>query len=200
MSQHGILNVIQFKVFVVFIETHCLLHYLLLFYSHFIFFHLRCSSLTTTIYQVNNCVVISVCLFASWTVRLYVHLILRVFGKLRLGIGCDNLVGCIYSTGFVYSLHNFIIIQCRVQLMITDQTVAINMKVRKRFFTLSFSSLALSYFCLFVYIDLLMILFSSFAGFDREIRINETLSTKMKNRMWRKNHDHRKKKHSRYWR
>lgn len=123
MSQHRIFSVIS-------IQSICLS--IFFFFLLQFFFSLRCSSLTTTIYQVNNCVVISVRLFTSWTVRLYVHLILRfVFGCLWQSCRFVFIPLVLFIH---YTFLSFI--QCRVQLMITDQTVAINMKVRKRFFTL----------------------------------------------------------------
>lgn len=57
--------------------------------------------------------------------HLYEHLVFGVFWNHRHNLVFIPMV-CLFIT-------HFIIIRCRVQPMITDQTVAINMKVRKRF-------------------------------------------------------------------
>lgn len=108
-------------------------------------------SLLTTIYQVNNCVVISVWVFAHRELSACTSMFFYVFSSFTLPVcslqSCHLMsvrAGrvhtqshwfCLFITHFVI---NSIWIRCRVQPMITDQTVAINMKVRKRFFTFIF--------------------------------------------------------------
>lgn len=55
-----------------------------------------------------------------------IHWLIRVWHRHRHNLVVFIPLVCLFIT-------HLIIIRCRVQLMITDQTVAINMKVRKRF-------------------------------------------------------------------
>lgn len=70
----------------------------------------------------------------SWTVRLYMHVLLRVFTLPVRSLQSCRLVASAHSIPLVLFIHytvffiNFIWIRCRVQSMITDQTVAINMR------------------------------------------------------------------------
>lgn len=86
---------------------------------------------------------------------------------------------CFHFAAVCLFITHFIIIRCRVQPMITDQTVAINMKVRKRF-SYSFFSLFSSRWRFFLRI------------FGRKIRINENHGRRWEMECGEKNHDRKK--------
>lgn len=146
----------------------------------------------------------------SWTVRLYMHVLLRVFTlPVRSLQSCRSVRAsehtqshwfCLFITPFFI---NFIWIRCRVQSMITDQTVAINMRWENDF------SHLFSYGCsdvAFVFIFFLSPLFSGLLWMltIEAKRINEITSTtnrweprmneRTKQHQQKNNHDHRKQK------
>lgn len=73
--------------------------------------------------------------FMNWTVLSLVRTLIFRCSIRMYWNHCHNLNSVLYShtVGLFKFITHFIIIRCRVQSMITDQTVAINMKVRKRF-------------------------------------------------------------------